>query len=243
LAFSQTTTTAPINSEGVSISSTVTPPHPSAMLEIQSTNKGLLIPRTSDKFNVANPTEGLLVYETGTNAGFYFWNGTAWQCMSCCGSTNEDWKIIGSTDLLSNGKLVPQYSHSGSPAEVCNIKPTSSTSQLLSIRKLVNGKVQIRGEFTVGCNLDTWTKSCNFLFEPGDLSVGYKPISNSVELLSPILINGQAASEDISGIIPSICNLPWFEIGIKGISLNLEDYPYLFPVGTKVYINIQYDAN
>lgn len=43
-----------------------TTPHSSAALDIKSTNQGLLIPRmtTTEKTNISNPSNGLLVYDT-----------------------------------------------------------------------------------------------------------------------------------------------------------------------------------
>jgi len=50
----------------VSINSDGTAPHTSAMLEVKSTSKGLLVPRmtTTDRDGITNPQEGLLIYNT-----------------------------------------------------------------------------------------------------------------------------------------------------------------------------------
>ena len=64
-----------------------TTPHASAKLEVNATDKGFLPPRvtltsSSDNSTIPNPATGLLVYNTGTNAGlaagYYYWNGTDW---------------------------------------------------------------------------------------------------------------------------------------------------------------------
>jgi len=67
--------------EGVSIKTTPSAPHPSAMLDIESGSKGLLIPRvvltsTAVAAPVSSPTTGLLIYNTTTSvtAGFYYWD-------------------------------------------------------------------------------------------------------------------------------------------------------------------------
>jgi len=74
-------------SEGVSINTTNNPPDPSAILDIQHDNKGILIPRvsllslTSQTTPVENPAEGLLIYnddETVVPKGFYYWTGSMW---------------------------------------------------------------------------------------------------------------------------------------------------------------------
>lgn len=64
-----------------------TTPHASAKLDVTATNKGFLPPRvtltsSTDASTIASPATGLLVYNTGTNAGlragYYYWNGTDW---------------------------------------------------------------------------------------------------------------------------------------------------------------------
>jgi hypothetical protein len=62
-------------------------PDASAKLDISSTNKGFLPPRltltsSTDNTTIPNPAIGLLVYNTGNNAGlvagYYYWNGSSW---------------------------------------------------------------------------------------------------------------------------------------------------------------------
>jgi len=62
-------------------------PDASAMLDVKSTEKGLLIPRmdSAQRVAIATPATGLLVYQTDGTDGFYFYNGTAW--ISLNGST------------------------------------------------------------------------------------------------------------------------------------------------------------
>jgi hypothetical protein len=52
-------------------------PNESALLDLSSENKGLLIPRLTDtqKAGIINPAEGLLIYQTNGKAGFYFFEG------------------------------------------------------------------------------------------------------------------------------------------------------------------------
>lgn len=54
-----------------------TTPDPSSILEISSTDKGLLIPRT-DTTSIANPATGLLIY-TQTDSTFYYFDGVVWR--------------------------------------------------------------------------------------------------------------------------------------------------------------------
>ncbi|HEY1056735.1 MAG TPA: tail fiber protein [Emticicia sp.] len=68
-------------------STTITPGNSQPNLTATSTNNGVIVPKITltasldSPSPVANPTEGLLVYNTGNNQakGFYYWNGSAWQ--------------------------------------------------------------------------------------------------------------------------------------------------------------------
>lgn len=69
-------------------------PHSSALLDMTSNNKGLLIPRvqlvavTNSTTPVNGPATGLLVFnESGTlDVGFYYWDGTEWVLVGAGGA-------------------------------------------------------------------------------------------------------------------------------------------------------------
>jgi hypothetical protein len=54
-------------------------PHPSAVLDLQTTDKGILAPRlsTAQKDAISNPAEGLVVYDKDLKA-YTFFDGTQW---------------------------------------------------------------------------------------------------------------------------------------------------------------------
>jgi hypothetical protein len=53
-------------------------PNTSAVLDLESTNQGFLVPRVSSTASVTSPATGLLVYQTGSPAGFYYYTGSLW---------------------------------------------------------------------------------------------------------------------------------------------------------------------
>ncbi|MDR1717696.1 MAG: hypothetical protein LBS20_17830 [Prevotella sp.] len=63
-----------------------------AILNVSSSDKGVLLPRVTltapdDSTTIANPSEGLLVYNTGkdenfTTAGYMYWDGKEWKLIS-----------------------------------------------------------------------------------------------------------------------------------------------------------------
>lgn len=70
-------------------------PHTSAILDIQSSTKGLLIPRTStsSRIDIVNPAKGLMLYDT-TTSSFWFHNGSAWTQLSV---GSNGWNLTGNT--------------------------------------------------------------------------------------------------------------------------------------------------
>lgn len=69
-----------LHAQNVAINETGALPHASAMLDVQSTTKGLLVPRmtAAQKSAIAAPATGLMVYQTDGTAGYYFFNGVSW---------------------------------------------------------------------------------------------------------------------------------------------------------------------
>lgn len=72
-------------------------PDPSSMLDVKSTDKGILIPRmdSAQRVAISTPATGLLVYQTDGTDGFYFYNGTDW--VSLNGNTSSS-NAISDTD-------------------------------------------------------------------------------------------------------------------------------------------------
>ncbi|MFM9909729.1 MAG: tail fiber domain-containing protein [Chitinophagaceae bacterium] len=70
-------------------------PHASAILDVQSSTKGFLMPRmtTLQRNAIASPAAGLKVYDTDTNI-FWFYNGTAWLPIA---AGNLGWNLTGNT--------------------------------------------------------------------------------------------------------------------------------------------------
>ncbi|NPA34746.1 MAG: hypothetical protein GXO48_07465 [Chlorobi bacterium] len=96
-----------MNAQQIGIGTTT--PHPSAALEINSANQGILIPRVAlqgpkDSLTIPSPAVSLLVYNTGTpglEAGYYYWNGNTWnKLVTYAGGSgsmpsDSDWVISG----------------------------------------------------------------------------------------------------------------------------------------------------
>ena len=95
--------------EGVAINTSGSAPDASAILDLQSSSKGILTPRMTEaqKNAVSSPATGLLIYQTNGTSGFYYYTGTAWTELSSQASgwslsgnagTNNGNDFIGTTD-------------------------------------------------------------------------------------------------------------------------------------------------
>jgi hypothetical protein len=70
-----------ISAQGVKIGDNANVADPSAMLDVESVNKGVLHPRMteSQRDAIASPATGLLIFQTDVTQGFYYWTGGCWQ--------------------------------------------------------------------------------------------------------------------------------------------------------------------
>jgi hypothetical protein len=116
-----------------------TTPDASAVLDIQSSNKGLLIPRMSldQRKSVNRPATGLMIYQTDEKAGFYFYNG-------------DDWKPL--TEAVGNAKAVAldvdNWSKNGDAVSGTNFLGTTNNQPLrFKINNIAAGMISTSSVF------------------------------------------------------------------------------------------------
>jgi len=113
-------------------------PDGSAMLDVQSTSGGILIPRmtSAQRTSIASPAEGLLVYDTNSQSFFIYGktlDGTAgWIDLS---SNAEIWSRKGSSVFLSNSTYNVGIGTS-TPTKKLVIKAQNSTDTLLEVQDM-----------------------------------------------------------------------------------------------------------
>ncbi|HRS53218.1 MAG TPA: hypothetical protein P5250_00740, partial [Bacteroidales bacterium] len=68
-------------SQGVSINTTGNPAHASAILDVSSSNCGVLIPRMTklQRNSINLPAIGLLIYQIDDTTGFWYYDGVIWK--------------------------------------------------------------------------------------------------------------------------------------------------------------------
>jgi hypothetical protein len=87
-------------SQGAAINTTGAAAHSSAILDVSSTNAGMLIPRmTKTQRNaIGSPAEGLLIYQTDDTVGFWYRSTGVWKLMgSGAGSSIANGTAAGNT--------------------------------------------------------------------------------------------------------------------------------------------------
>lgn len=122
-------------------------PDASAMLDVSSTNKGVLIPRialinSTSSSPVTSPAISLLVYNTATasdvSPGYYYWNGTKWISLSG-GSGGNDWGLLGNAGTATGTNFI---------GTTDPIDWVVKTNNIERIRVLSGGNVGIGSSFT-----------------------------------------------------------------------------------------------
>jgi hypothetical protein len=69
-----------LQAQGVAVNSDGSLPDNSAVLDIKSASKGVLLPRLTlvQRNQIASPATGLLIYQTDEQPGLYYFNGSTW---------------------------------------------------------------------------------------------------------------------------------------------------------------------
>ena len=104
--------TLPVFSQSVSINTDGSTADPSAILDVRSTTKGVLVPRMTkaERDAISTPAAGLMVYQTDNTPGLYMYSGTSWSSLTM---VTQVWGISGNngtnpaTDFLGTADNNP----------------------------------------------------------------------------------------------------------------------------------------
>lgn len=123
---------------GVSLNTTNAVSNASALLDISSSDKGVLIPRmtSASRIGISNPAKGLLVFDSTSNS-FWYQGGAGWTEMS---SSSNTWASNGSDIYNSNTGNVGI----NTAVPLMKMHITDNTEQILLIENStpsVNGSV------------------------------------------------------------------------------------------------------
>lgn len=94
--------------QGTAINSTGATADSSAMLDVGSTTKGMLIPRMSesDKHAISNPATGLIIYQTDDTTGFWYYNSSEWVLLNAPAGSGSGGGYHYAGELYGGGIVV-----------------------------------------------------------------------------------------------------------------------------------------
>lgn len=173
---------------------------PSAIFEVESTNKGVLLTRVAltsktDAVTIASPATGLLVYNTATAGvapnnivpGYYYWDGSAWAHLSTTSSSSASsaWSV-GEERSFMYQATTTNFNATGSPRlfmlgpDGTNDGAATSTVMLLSEAMTIGGGSISNALIINGLRLD-FSRSTNApkLVNTTSNSIGYSLVSGT----------------------------------------------------------------
>lgn len=128
-----------IFSQSVSINANGDPADASAILDVSSTTKGILLPRMTKtkRDNISSPATGLLIFQTNATVGFYYYDGSTWVEIGSASSlssptvTTTAASSIAETSATSGGNVTSDGGATVTSYGVCwdtSSNPTKSNS-------------------------------------------------------------------------------------------------------------------
>lgn len=146
----------PLLAQNVSISEDGAAPAASALLDLQSTSKGFLMPRMTQiqREAIISPATGLMVYQTDGTPGYYSYDGFAWSPIGGIGnlwSTNAygiHKTTLGNVGIGTAEPFAPLHIFSENYANLIVQSGTPHGTAALNLRMRTNGPLQW-GEFNV----------------------------------------------------------------------------------------------
>ncbi|GAB3512070.1 hypothetical protein [Emticicia fontis] len=127
------------NAENVGIGTTK--PDRSAILDLSSTSKGLLIPRMTlaQRGKITNPASGLMIFQTDYVPGFYYFDGSEWKSMVATniGKSLRENSVASDATWSING-------NSGTNADYHFIGTTDSTSLAFRVNSFRSGFIDYK---------------------------------------------------------------------------------------------------
>ncbi|PVW14329.1 hypothetical protein [Marixanthomonas spongiae] len=190
-----------------------TTPAGGSMLDVNSTNKGMLVPRVDIvDLNTIAPvtggnTESLLVYNTNstTGKGFHYWNGLRW--VNIGNTVDDDWSLTGNagTDEATNFMGTTDnrdviFKTNGNE----NMRINSSGGQLLigkTTQGSANDLLQVLSDIEIGgaaSNFDYGSENIQMTGQSGEWNINVK---NHPDPNSSSFYIGTTERENTAGLI------------------------------------------
>ena len=175
--------------QNVGINSDGSAPHSSAMLDIKSTSGGLLIPRMTEeqRTQIQSPAQGLMVYQTTSPAGFYYFEGSSWSLIGGSAGSETDPVFTASPAQGITGTNITNWNSAygwGDHASAGYLTSVSETDPVF-VESAANG--------ITGTNITNWNAAYGW---GNHASVGYLT-SATLSETDPVF--GASAASGITG--------------------------------------------
>ncbi len=228
-------------------------PDNSAVLDIQSADKGLLIPRLTMKQRnaIKSPANGLMVYQTGEKPGFYFFNGDTWKPLSDSDAKSvatldaNGWALDGNATATANRAAASAASFIGTPASVpINFKIggitagslSNSTNFYLGYEANLNGGTGLNntgiGRGALKATTDLASTSYKGSYNVG---VGFEALTSNTTGYQNVALGWKALSSNTSGYDN-------FALGYQTMRYNTVGNSNV-AIGTSALLNTQGSTN
>lgn len=148
-------------------------PHPSALLDLQSSTKGFLIPgmTTSARLTIASPAPGLLVYDN-TSKSIWIYSSGFWQSMVT--SSSSQWSNSG-VDIYNNSNRVGIGTITPHPNALLDLK--SNDKGLLIPRGNAVTRASLNSNTAKGLLVCDTTTNTIWIHNGNGLATGWQSLS------------------------------------------------------------------
>ncbi len=136
-----------VNAQSVAINTDGSTANASALLDVKSTSKGLLIPRLTktQRDAIASPAAGLLIYQTGPDSvGFYYYQYNKWNWLAAKSNSDSSfWSRYGNTNTTppaasNNTGILPGDMYFGTP-DAKDVSFVAGGNELLRLKQFATG--------------------------------------------------------------------------------------------------------
>lgn len=249
-------------SQNVGINSSGNAPHASAGLDVNFTDKGLLIPNialtsSSDITTIPSPATSLLVYNTANvsdvTEGYYYFNGSAWVRLATGLGGSSQWTPSSSSIYYNTGKvgigvtspLNTLHVYGVNPLFLGGVQLGSASDSILTI---TNGVVKKLPQSALA---STWTtNSSNVYYNTGNVGIGVSSPTYKLQIgaaSNPLFMSGVqdgSATDSVLTITGGVVKkLPQSALvtngwGLGGNSLTSSNF-----IGSTNSIDLQFKTN